>query len=81
MKQTQVSFTRRSTPLGATDVMTMATLLVGKHGKHAIGVADFMVQEHTAYKDFARAQAWIAVTSVANDMLAGRMSQHRFLIH
>ena len=81
MKQIQVSFAYKSTPLGATDVMTMAALLVNKHGKHAINVADFMAQEHTAYKDFARAQAWIAVTSVANDLLAGRMSQHRFLIH
>ncbi len=81
MKQTQVSFARSSAPLGASDVMTMAALLVGKHGKHAIDVAGFMAQEHAAYKDHARAQAWHAVISVANDMLAGRMQKRRFLIH
>jgi hypothetical protein len=81
MKHTQALFTPTSTPLGAVDVITMASLLVGKHGKYAIDVAGFMAREQAAYKDHVRQQAWHAVISVANDMLSGKMLLHKLMIH
>lgn len=81
MKQTQASFAPSSTPLGPVDVTRMAALLIDKHGKHAVDVADFMANEYAAYKDLSRQMAWCAVISVANDMLDGRLYQHRLSIH
>lgn len=59
----------------------MAAVLIDKHGKHAVDVAGFMANEYAVYKDYSRHQAWCAVISVANDMLDGRMFQHKFSIH
>lgn len=81
MKQTDPRFVPTSTPLGAADVLSMAALLVDKHGTFAVNVARFTALEHALYDDHARGKAWQAVTSTAADIISGRLKPGTLRIH
>lgn len=81
MKQLHMSFAPSATPLGPVDVMCMATALVDKHGDYAVKLAEFSANEHKFHNDPARLQAWVAVTTTAEDILSGRLPNGRLIIH
>ena len=57
------------------DMLSLAFLLVDRHGAKAIGYADLAVGEMEEAGDDQRADAWRALKSVVEDALAGRLER------
>ena len=56
-----MTMTRKPTPR---EVGTMASVLEGRHGQHAAGVADFFSAAHGEVGDAGRCWAWAGVAEV-----------------
>ncbi|WP_421790540.1 hypothetical protein [Hyphobacterium sp.] len=57
------------------DMLSLAFLLVDRHGAKALGYADLAVGEMEDAGDDVRADAWRALKSVVEDALAGRLER------
>lgn len=57
------------------DMLSLAFLLVDRHGAKALGYADLAVGEMEEAGDDQRAEAWRALKSVVEDALAGRIER------
>lgn len=60
----------------ADDLRSLANYLVDRHGPVAVDYADQAVYELEAQGEIIRADAWKALRSVVEDMVAGRMTGH-----
>ena len=61
------------------DLRTMAFTMVDRHGDNAILLAGQAVDEMRALGDTHRTRAWMALLSVIEDALVGRMERDRHI--
>jgi hypothetical protein len=64
-----------ATRITPADMLSLAFLLVDRHGAKALGYADLAVGEMEEAGDAERADAWRALKSVVEDALAGRLER------
>jgi len=61
--------------INANDLHALAVFMVENHGPKALNLADRAVWELETMNETSSADAWRALRSVVEDMLAGRLSQ------
>ena len=71
----------RPAAIKARDVYLMAVKLLAKHGAAACDVASFTEKEHAIRGDSVHRDAWTAVRSTLDDMLANRLAVDGMSIH
>jgi len=57
------------------DVAEMAIVLEGRHGSHAVEVADFFANMHAQHKDAGRSWAWAAVAETVRARTRARINE------
>jgi len=73
--------TPQSPQIKAADVYRMSVRLLARHGSLASDVAAFAAAEHASRGDRMRRDAWHAVGSTVDDMIAKRLDVSGFTVH
>lgn len=68
------SFSREAAPLPEEEVDLMAIVLEGRHGTHALDVADFFVEANAHNGDAPRAWAWLGVAKRLKERAKARLA-------